>query len=89
MLYGQSFIDEAALRRNIHKALQQRSQVSLAQIAERFPIRKGLAEVVGYLNLASRDDKAMIADQEQEVLYLTAHDNRTRQVRLPRVIFTR
>ena len=61
----------------------------MGQIAERFPIRKGLAEVVGYLNLASRDDKAMIADQEQEILHLTSDDDRTRQVRLPRVIFTR
>lgn len=89
VLYGQVYIDEIELRTNIDKALRTYSQISLGQLVENYPIYKGLAEVVAYLNLASKDNKAMIADDEIETLVLAIDDENFRQVDLPKVIFTR
>lgn len=88
-LYRQSYVDEAQLRANIRMALQTRSQISLRQLIDEFPVRKGLAEVVTYLSLADRDDKALVADGETESLAVTTENDRTRQIELPKVIFTR
>ncbi len=88
-LYEQTFIDETELSANIRQALQNQSQISLSQLARRYPIRKGLAEIVGYLNLASRDDKAYVADDETDMLYITLSNGQSKQVELPKVIFVR
>jgi len=88
-LYQQIYVDEAELKANIRKALQMRSQVSLGQLVEQYPIRKGLAEVVTYLSLASKDDKAVITGNESETLALTIEGGRFRRVKLPKVIFVR
>ena len=88
-LYQQAYIDEALLKANIRKALQTRSQISLAGLSELFPIRKGVAEVVGYLGLASRDHKAMILEDTTETLQLRDENGPSRQVCLPQVIFVR
>jgi hypothetical protein len=87
--YRQTRLDEAELKARIRKALQTRSQITLGELSERFPMRKGLAEVIGYFNLANRGDKALISDTEQEVLDLVTTDGRPRRVELPKVIFLR
>jgi hypothetical protein len=88
-LYGQVYVDEQELLVNIRKALQTQSQISLRQLTEQFPLHKGLAEVVSYLNLAARDSKAVIVEDETDSLYLTTHGGQPKQVCLPRVIFVR
>lgn len=88
-LYRQSYVDEAQLRANIRQALQSRSQVSLRQLVEEFPVRQGLTEVITYLSLADRDDKALVAEGETETLAVTSENGRSRQIELPKVIFTR
>ncbi len=88
-LYEQVYVDEKELQAHINKSLRTRSQISLGELVERYPIRKGLAEVVAYLNLASKDDKAMIADEEIETLTLTVENNQFRQINLPRVTWVR
>ncbi len=88
-LYRQSYVDEALLLANIRKALQTRSQISLAQLVAEFPLQKGLAEVVTYLSLADKDPKALVAETATEVLTLTGESGQNRRIELPQVIFTR
>jgi len=87
-LYRQNYVDEAELRANIRRALQTRSQVSLRQLVDEYPVRKGLTEVVTYLSLADKDDKALVADDETETFSVTTENGRSRQIELPKVIFT-
>jgi flagellar motility protein MotE (MotC chaperone) len=87
-LYRQNYVDEAELRANIRRALQTRSQVSLRQLVDEYPVRKGLAEVVTYLSLADKDDKALVADDETETFSVTTENGRSRQIELPKLIFT-
>lgn len=88
-LYLQSHVDEAVLRANIRKSLQSRSQISLRQLMEEFPVRKGLAEVVAYLNIADKDDKALVSEDESEIILATMENGQVRKIDMPKVIFTR
>jgi hypothetical protein len=87
-LYRQNFVNEAELRGNIRKALQTRPQISLSRLVELYPIRKGLAELVTYLELAHREG-ALVADDVEEQLSFSTEAGEVRQVALPRVIFVR
>ena len=51
-LLRQVVVDRAELARHIRQALQERSQISLAELVTRHPLRQGLAELVVYLQLA-------------------------------------
>ena len=87
-LYRQNFVNEAELRGNIRKALQTRPQISLSRLVELYPIRKGLAELVTYLELAHKEG-ALVADDVEETLTFGNETGEVRRVALPRVIFVR
>lgn len=96
-LYGQIVVDKAELARNIRHALQERSQITLKEICERYPLAHGLAELVAYLQLGSDQFKAVIDEETPELISWVAESRveteenpvLTRRARLPRVIFVR
>ncbi|MBD2757002.1 DUF3375 domain-containing protein [Spirosoma validum] len=79
------------LEANVGQLLRHRSQVSLATILMEFPPQKGLAEIVGYLTLATQgeaQDKATVREEvEDEITFVT--DDGLRTLQLPRIIFVR
>jgi flagellar motility protein MotE (MotC chaperone) len=87
-LYRRNFVNEAELRGNIRKALQTRPQITLSRLVEFFPVRKGLAEVVTYLELAHREGALVTEDVEEELTF-SNEAGEVRRVSLPRVIFVR
>ena len=90
VLFQQSYIDEAELAANIRRVLQQQKQVSLVEVVRQFPVSKGVAEVVGYINLAARDKKALIDQEAEEMIEIREAGSFTaRRLRLPRVLYTR
>lgn len=87
-LFSVHYIDEAMLRGYVRLALRDRSQVTLAQVCAEYPIEKGLAEVVGYLRLASNDANALISDDAQDMVSWIEPAGRKVELRVPRVVFT-
>jgi flagellar motility protein MotE (MotC chaperone) len=85
-LYNQHWVDEARLRSNIRRLLHEHPQVSLQEVLQYAPLQQGLAELVAYLNLASKDAKALVDEAVEDVLPL---GEAGRTVRLPRILFTR
>ena len=88
-LFDQVYVDEERLLTNIRKALQMRSQVSLTELLREFPLEKGLAELVAYLNIAARENKAMLDDSSEERIAVQTGDGSVRMVRMARIIFIR
>jgi len=88
-LYDQVHVDRAALAAHVRRALQTRSQVSLAELVETRPLELGLAELVAYLALASDDADAVIDDTQKQHVRWTDHDGVDRDATVPLVIFTR
>lgn len=89
-LYNRNYVDEAKLREQIACELAFRCEVTLAEISEKYPFKKGLAEVIAYFSIAARSDKNLIDDHKQEeiTLYDTAGENGVR-LAVPRVVFRR
>lgn len=83
------YVDEERLRDRIHEALSSRSQVSLPQILEQFPLEKGLAEILTYFKLASDDSRALIDEVAQDTFDYPTIEGTIRRVECPRLIFVR
>ncbi len=95
VLYAQFVVDKAALARHVRQSLQQRSQVSLAELLAARPLQHGLAELVAYFSLAAESPGpakglgATIDDSVEEHVTWTARNGEPKSARLPRVIFSR
>ncbi|GIK82543.1 MAG: hypothetical protein BroJett024_36480 [Alphaproteobacteria bacterium] len=89
-LFGHDYVDKVKLEANIRRALQTRSQVSLSELIDEWPIEQGLAELVAYLGLAAEDDFAHIDDTRRETLqWIDKATKSVRQATLPLVIYSR
>jgi hypothetical protein len=92
-LFSQVIVDKAQLARHIRHALQDRPQVTLRELTQMQPLRQGLAELVAYLQLADETFAAAVDEDVTETIVWRglARDGqeRSRQARLPRVIFVR
>lgn len=89
VLYAQVVIDRAELTRYIRMELQSRSQISLAEVVARHPLRFGLAELVAYLQLAGEWPKTAVDDEVQEQVSWQVETGVMRQATLPRIILLR
>ncbi len=89
ILYRQQSVDEKILRQRIRRALKGRTQVTLAQICESFPVDKGVSELLGYLHIACKDDNAVVeTDANTSILYTDTNGQRRKAI-MPEVIFVR
>jgi hypothetical protein len=91
-LYAQFIVDKAALARHVRQSLQQRTQVTLAELVQGRPLQQGLAELVAYLSLAAEPGagvKAVIDDTVEEIVAWVARSGQPKTARLPRVIYSR
>ena len=88
-LYNQVVVDRAELARFIRQALQERSQISLAELVAIHPLRQGQSELLAYLQLAGNSKDTAVDEKTVESLDWQLSDGSRRRVRLPRIIFTR
>jgi hypothetical protein len=91
-LHTQFHIDKAALYRRIETLLNNRSQITLAEVLAHYPPEKGLAEVLAYCTLAADDPDHYIDAQQTETIELpltTMSGQETRALTIPRVLYQR
>ncbi|MFZ0133244.1 MAG: DUF3375 domain-containing protein [Desulfobacterales bacterium] len=88
-LYAQVVIDRAELSRHIRRALQARSQISLADLLAAHPLRLGLAELVAYLQLAADRPHTVVDEETIDTIAWQTPAGTARRARLARIIFIR
>ena len=92
-LYQQVFVDTAQLTGHIHRALQDRAQITLRELTESQPLRQGLAELVVYLQLGSVTFKTAVDEDTPEQIRWRARNRNNvvveKMAQLPRIIFLR
>ncbi|RRR65733.1 MAG: DUF3375 domain-containing protein [Candidatus Viridilinea halotolerans] len=87
-LYRQFYVDEQQLQQRIETLLETRPTCTLAEILVAYPAEKGLAELLGYLIIASRTPHHTIEREVTEVVRLPATaDLAERTIAVPRVVF--
>ncbi len=79
-------IDWQTMRRNISRATQPGTEVTIAELLERFPIRTGTIDLLGYLQIAHEDGHQIDPSQTIE-LPTEWKGARGRVLRLPQVVF--
>ncbi len=87
-LKSEFHVDEKALDDNIKRFFKESGKESftLSELVSRFPITKGLEEIVTYVTIAQKREKnAVNAEREEEILY--SWNGRDYSVRLPEVRF--
>lgn len=89
LLYEQEYIDEQELLAQIDRLLAKHGQTSLPQVIKRYPVHRGLAELVGYVNIATRESHHLIERDTQDVIAYQTSDGEHRQLKLPHIIYTR
>ena len=88
-LYRQVVVDRVELAGNIRKELQSRSQVTLAEVVSRHPLRHGLTELVAYLQLAGEWPGTAVDDDVREQVCWQSEAGVMRRATLPRIILLR
>jgi len=88
-LYEQQFVDKKELAKQVMRALKGRSQVTLADICEKFPVQKGLTELLTYLQLASESDNAIVESSITTSIVYEDMNGQKHKALMPEVIFVR
>lgn len=91
-LYRQFEISIPRLKENISKILlKKQKEVSLSELIREYPIEKGLAEVVAYLDIASKNEKrhSVSTCEEEEIQIHNAQTGQVFKVKIPKIIFKR
>ena len=86
-LFEQVYVDRLRLAQNVRRALQGREQVSLDEVIRENPLEHGLAELIGYLSVASENRLAVVDDAHTQQVTWVDPQGVSRQATLPRVIF--
>jgi hypothetical protein len=92
-LFCQIVIDKAALAANIRQALQTRSQITMPELCDMYPLQHGLAELIAYLQLSSGAFKSAVDETASDIIVWQSvgmgGQECVKRARLPRVIFVR
>lgn len=88
-LFDQVVVDVEELRACIRRELQTASEVSLGTVLARHPLRHGLAELVGYLQVAGHWPGVAVDEEVAEEVSWCTDTGKRRTARVPRIIFAR
>jgi len=86
-LYEQFYVDRDRLRARLRRALQTRSQISLAELLDAEPLEQGLSELIAWLSIAAGDGLGVIDENESQTVRWSDVNGITRQARMPAVVF--
>ncbi len=88
-LFNQIYIDKTELEANIRKELQTVSQLTLSALIDKYPLRRGLAELICYISIASEHQLTVFDEEGEELICWEEGEGRMRKASLPRIIFNR
>ncbi len=88
-IYTQFFVDEALLYERIEALLEERGAVTLGEVVARYPLEKGLAEVLAYVAIATRSFAEGIDLGQVVALGLNGREGEHgRVLHIPQIIFS-
>ena len=87
-LYDIFYVDEEEIKSNIDYFLQIEPQCVLSKIVQKFPIKKGISELIVYLSIA-KNSNSIIDEQEKEIIDIVGSDGVKRLVKVPKIVFVK
>lgn len=90
VLFEQFYVDIEELKNNVKTLLRSKSQVALSELLYQYQPTKGVAEVLGYIQIATAEDKHYINREEKEELVVENIDSGKKyRLQAPVIIFNR
>ncbi|GAB7015896.1 DUF3375 domain-containing protein [Methanogenium cariaci] len=89
-LYSQFDINQEELRSRIDELLSITSQFTLKTLIEKYPVERGLAEILIYVDIALKNEKAFVNENISETMIVwNKISNRYFEIQLPQIIISR
>jgi hypothetical protein len=89
-LFDQFYVDIELLRNNVNTILRSRSQISLSALLDQFEPTKGVAEILGYMQIASSEIRHSINHKKMESFMVKNLETAKQyELQAPLVIFNR
>ena len=85
--YNIFFVDEEILKRNIAQMLEHSPQCTLLDVVEKFPITKGVSELVSYISIAKNSNDTRIETSALVRIKIVDSDGKEKYIKLPKIIF--
>lgn len=91
VLFEQFEIDMAELKGKIKSALKNKTQISFSDFVKEYEIEKGVAEVVAYVEIASKERNRHLVDESlHDIIDIrNSKTNKNFKVKIPQIIFCR
>jgi hypothetical protein len=87
--YDLFFVDEEKLKSNINYFLQINQQCTLCEVIDKFPIKKGISELVSYLSIAKNSKNSIVEIEKKEIIEIEDEHKNKKLLKVPKIIFTR
>jgi hypothetical protein len=87
-LFNQFYVDEKELLKtaDAFRAEKNGMQFTLAELMQKYPVKKGLAEVVTWFAVAEHDDRMKVESEKNDEIEFTRNGTRVK-VTVPRMLF--
>lgn len=86
-LFNPDSINIKELIGNINSLLTDKQQVTLEQVIEKYPISKGLGELIGYISLINSSEKYFVNEEISDLLLFDVEENK--YLKMPQIIYCR
>lgn len=87
-LFSREDIDYGLLSERVSQLLRDHDQITLPEVINRYPITKGVGEIIAYFEVGHDSERVAVNDEAKDIISIFA-DGRERKLRVPRLIFTR
>lgn len=86
-LFNPDSINIKELIGNINSLLTDKQQVTLEQVIEKYPISKGISELIGYISLINSSEKYFVNEEISDLLLFDVEENK--YLKMPQIIYCR
>ena len=85
-VFSNVFIDRKVLERNIHETMEGKSQVTLSDVIEQHPLKKGLPELLAYFGTLGQFPHKTFNEEKSKAIVFD-YENKKR-IRIPEIIIS-
>jgi hypothetical protein len=90
VLFEQFYVNMEELRSNVQSLLKNRSQIALSELLKHYQASKGVAEVLGYMQIATSEGKHYVnRDQMEDLIVENRDSGKIVRLKAPVIIFNR
>ena len=85
-VFGNIYIDRKELERNIRESMKGKSQVTLSDVVEKYPLKQGLPELFAYFGALGQFPHKTINEEKYQAIVFDYENNK--RIRIPEIIIS-